>query len=68
MEQQTAVTLEKMAEQHLLNVQRQIQSLNEQKSQIDVEIQRLTDYFNSGVDALRQTRAVPSQAIESVVG
>lgn len=59
------VTLEQMAEQHLLNVQRQIQTLNEQKTQIEVEIQRLTEYLNSGIDALRQNRA---SVTESVVG
>lgn len=47
------VTLEQMAEAHLLNVQREIAALNERKTQIDAEIKRLTDYLNEGVLALR---------------
>lgn len=47
------VTLEQMAEAHLLNVQREIAALNERKTQIDAEIKRLTDYLNEGVLVLR---------------
>lgn len=47
------VTLEQMAEAHLLNVQREIASLNERKTQIDGEIKRLTDYLNEGISVLK---------------
>jgi hypothetical protein len=66
------VSLESLAEQHLVNVQRQITALNEQKNQLDVEIQRLTDYFNKGAETLRaaRTRPAPSSAsvAQSVLG
>ncbi len=51
------VTLEQMAEAHLLNVQREIASLNERKTQIDGEIKRLTDYLNEGISVLKNKEA-----------
>jgi len=62
------VTVEKLAEAHLMNVQRQIAQLNEQKSQIDVEIQKLTDYFNHGVDALRKAKSEPASVGKNILG
>lgn len=49
------VTLAQMAEAHLLNVQREIASLNEKKNQIDAEVKRLTDYLNEGVSVLKES-------------
>lgn len=60
------VTVDKLAEAHLMNVQRQIAQMNEQKSQLDVEIQKLTDYFNTGVDALRSAKSEAKSESTSV--
>ena len=62
------VTVDKLAEAHLMNVQRQIAQLNEQKGQLDVEIQKLTDYFNVGVDALRKAKSEPSDVGTNLLG
>ena len=62
------VTVDKLAEAHLMNVQRQIAQLNEQKGQLDVEIQKLTDYFNVGVDALRKANSEPTSVGTNLLG
>lgn len=49
------MTLEKLAEAHLMNVQREIAALNEQKSRIEGEIQRLNEYLNNGVEVMRKS-------------
>lgn len=46
------VTLKEMAEAHLTNVQKAIIDLQKQKSVIDEEIKKLSDYLQSGVDVL----------------
>ncbi len=47
------LTVQQLAEAHLMNVQREISSLNNQKAQIEAEIKRLTEYLNNGVDTIR---------------
>ena len=38
-------TIKDMAEAHLLNVQREIQTLEQRKKEIDAEINRLSEYL-----------------------
>jgi hypothetical protein len=53
-----------------MNVQREISALNNQKSQIEAEIQRLTEYLNNGVDVIRQANSKPvdSGSLQKVFG
>jgi chaperonin cofactor prefoldin len=53
------VTLEQMAEAHLLNVQREVSNLQQQKQKVDAEIEKLTNYFNEGVKVLNESKAAP---------
>jgi hypothetical protein len=53
------VTLEQMAEAHLLNVQREIANLQDAKKKIDADVERLTQYFNEGVQSLNDSKAAP---------
>lgn len=56
------LTLAQLAEAHLMNVQREISALNNEKAKIDAEIQRLTEYLNNGIDAIRQSQMKPAPA------
>ena len=58
-------TIEEMAEAHLLNVQREVQKLNEQKVQIDQEISRLTSYLEEGKKTLEESNQVESPIPQS---
>lgn len=58
-------TIEEMAEAHLLNVQREVQKLNEQKAQIDQEISRLASYLEEGKKTLEESNQVESQIPQS---
>lgn len=62
------LTLVQLAEAHLMNVQREIAGLNEQKSRIEGEIKRLTEYLNDGVDAIRQAVQVKADPVEVFKG
>ena len=42
-------TLLDMAEAHLLNVQREIQTLEQRKQEIDAEVEKLSAYLQGGV-------------------
>ena len=53
MEQEEKLTVSQLAEAHLMNVQREISALNEQKTRIEGEIKKLTEYFNNGLQTLR---------------
>jgi len=53
------LNLSQLAEAHLMNVQREIAGLNEQKTRIDGEINRLTEYLKDGIEIIRQA-AQPS--------
>jgi peptidoglycan hydrolase CwlO-like protein len=46
------VSLQEMAEAHLTNVQKAIIDLQNQRSKIDEEIRKLSDYLQNGVDVL----------------
>ena len=54
-----------MAEAHLLNVQREIQTLKERNVQIEQEIDKLTSYLNEGV---QQLQTVKSEAGAELTG
>ena len=54
-------TVEEMAEAHLLNVKREITTLNERKNALDVELARLTEYLKEGQSAL--LKATSTQAV-----
>ena len=45
-------TLKEMAEAHLVNVQRELQKLQQQRAEIDQEITRLSSYLEDGVQTL----------------
>jgi hypothetical protein len=62
------LTLAQLAEAHLMNVQREIAGLNEQKSRIEGEIKRLTEYLNDGVDIIRQAVQVKADPVEVFKG
>lgn len=47
------VSLQEMAEAHLTNVQKAIMDLQNQRSKIDEEIRKLSDYLQNGVDVLK---------------
>jgi hypothetical protein len=51
-------SLKDMAEAHLLNVQREIQQLQERKTSIDQEIERLSSYLTEGKQTLEQQNTV----------
>lgn len=65
---ETDLSVAKMAEAHLINVQREIASLNDQKTKIDGEIKRLAEYLNKGIEILRgstpQQNADPTEAFK----
>jgi len=75
-------TIKEMAEAHLLNVQREIKTLEQRKQDIDAEINRLTDYLKDGADVLAassvpeasavpdvpRTQAPPTNISESLIG
>jgi len=52
-----------MAEAHLLNVQREIQTLSERKVQIEQEIEKLTSYLNDGVQELQTVKSKENEAL-----
>ncbi len=54
-----------MAEAHLLNVQREINTLKERSVQIEQEIEKLTSYLNDGVQELQ---TIKSDANAELVG
>jgi hypothetical protein len=68
------LTLAQLAEAHLMNVQREISALNNEKSKIDAEIQRLTEYLNNGIDVIRQSQVktvqnpMPKEAVKEFFG
>ena len=49
--------LVEMAEAHLQNVQREIQTLRERGVQIEQEIEKLTSYLNDGVQELQTVKS-----------
>ena len=52
-----------MAEAHLLNVQREIQTLQERNVQIEQEIEKLTSYLNEGVQELQEVKSKADAAL-----
>jgi hypothetical protein len=46
--------MEEMVQAHLLNVEREINTLEERKVAIDQEIEKLQSYLNEGVDTLKE--------------
>lgn len=47
-------SMEEMVQAHLLNVEREISTLQERKVTIDSEIERLQSYFTEGVETLNE--------------
>jgi|SaaInl4_100m_RNA_FD_contig_61_252848_length_939_multi_3_in_0_out_0_1 hypothetical protein len=47
-------SMEDMVQAHLLNVEREIKTLEERKVAIDQEIEKLQSYLNEGVDTLKE--------------
>ena len=58
-------TMAEMVEAHLTNVQREINTLQERKSQIDAEISKLEQYLKEGVETLKSSQT-PVESVETV--
>lgn len=50
------LSVQEMAEAHLLNVQREIVALNERKKQIDVDLEKLNQYLEEGVKTMKEVQ------------
>lgn len=50
------LSVQEMAESHLLNVQREIVALNERKKQIDVDLEKLNQYLEEGVKTMKEAQ------------
>ena len=59
-------TIKDMAEAQLLNVQREIQTLEQRKKEIDAEITRLSEYLKDGAGVLASS--VPEASAVPEVG
>ena len=59
-------SLQEMAEAHLLNVQREIQTLKQRQVEIGEEVKKLESYLEEGVRDLNevQTEATPEEVLE----
>ena len=59
-------SLKEMAEAHLLNVQREIQTLKQRQVEVGEEIKKLESYLEEGVRDLNevQTEATPEEVLE----
>ena len=55
-------TMVEMVEAHLANVQREINTLQERKVQIDAEINRLQSYLQEGAETLNEVNKPPEGA------
>lgn len=55
-----------MVEAHLMNVQREISTLNERKTAIDNEIDKLTSYLAEGISALEESKKQQSAEVARV--
>lgn len=47
------ITLTEMAKSHLANIESEIIRLQNQKNQIDLEIQKLSEYLKLGLETLK---------------
>ena len=52
-----------MAEAHVLNVQREIQTLEQRKLEIDTQIGNLREYLQGGVEAVEVARSDAGAAL-----
>jgi len=50
------LSIQEMAESHLLNVQREIVALNERKKQIDADLEKLNQYLEEGVKTIKEVQ------------
>ncbi len=56
-------TLLEMSEAHLLNVQREIQTLEQRKIEIDSEISKLSEYLSEGIEAVGGAKSEAEAAL-----
>ena len=56
--------VQEMAQAHLVTVQRTIQDLENQKSNIEQELQKLSVYLQEGIETLNETNASVGEAVE----
>ncbi len=56
-------TVLEMSEAHLLNVQREIQTLQSRQVEINNEIERLTEYLQGGVKAVEEAKSEAQAAL-----
>jgi cell division protein FtsB len=58
-------TMIEMVEAHLMNVQREIQTLSERKTAINQEIAKLQTYATEGVSEVERAKALAEHQIEA---
>jgi len=70
------MTIDQLAEAHLVAVQRDMETLKQRVKEANAELERLQDYFNSGVKVLNDFRSssvkrddkVSSDSVRTVFG
>lgn len=53
------MTIDQLAESHLVTVQREIENLKQRVKEAGVEVEKLQEYFNEGVKVLNEFRSAP---------
>tara|TARA_B100002019_G_C21047032_1_gene487317 strand:- start:532 stop:714 length:183 start_codon:yes stop_codon:yes gene_type:complete len=56
--------VQEMAQAHLVTVQRTIQDLENQKANIEQELQKLSTYLQEGIEELNGTNASSGEVVE----
>jgi predicted nucleic acid-binding Zn-ribbon protein len=56
--------VQEMAQAHLVTVQRTIQDLENQKANIEQELQKLSSYLQEGIEELNGTNASNGEVVE----
>tara|TARA_Y100001938_G_C7971202_1_gene369425 strand:- start:452 stop:691 length:240 start_codon:yes stop_codon:yes gene_type:complete len=60
-----ATNVLEMAEAHLINIQREIQKLEQSKNELQVEIERLQEYFNEAIGVVETAKSDAQAALVS---
>ena len=53
------MTIDQLAESHLVTIQREIESLKQRVKEAEVDVQKLQSYFEEGVKVLNDFRRKP---------
>lgn len=60
------MTIDQLAESHLVTVQREIENLKQRVKEAEGEVEKLQEYFNQGVKVLNEFRSPPQKATSDV--